>query len=25
VDVDKLTRRASLWCPAAAFQYSTRE
>jgi hypothetical protein len=25
VDVDKLTRRASLWCPAAAFQCSTRE
>ena len=25
VGVDKLTRRASLWCPAAALQRSTRE
>ena len=25
VGVDKLTRRALLWCPAAAFQCSTRE
>jgi len=25
VSVDKLTRRASLWCPATALQHSTRE